>query len=53
MVERFKVPSLTDEITKLVSSDPLHAQDCEAALGLFVGDGLTASTRKNLQVRRD
>lgn len=50
MVQRFKLPPLTEEVASLVVADPVRVQDCEDALGLFIGEALTAQARKQLQV---
>ncbi|KAG0655552.1 phosphatidylinositol-4- kinase [Rhodotorula mucilaginosa] len=49
LAERFKLPPLNDEITRLVTTDPVRVQDCPEALGLFVGENLSASARKQIK----
>lgn len=51
LVERFKLTALTEEVTRLVTMDPVRAQDCPEALGLFVGDSVSPGARKQLQAR--
>lgn len=51
LAERFKLPPLSDEITRLVTADPVRVQDCPEALGLFVGENLSANARKQIKVR--
>ncbi|GAA5868294.1 hypothetical protein JCM3774_000996 [Rhodotorula dairenensis] len=49
LVERFKLTALTEEITRLVTTDPVRVQDCPEALGLFIGDNVSPGARKQLQ----
>ncbi|GAA5978734.1 hypothetical protein JCM10908_004462 [Rhodotorula pacifica] len=49
LVERFKLPPLTEEITRLIIADPVRVQDCPEALGLFVGESLSPTARKQIQ----
>jgi hypothetical protein len=51
LAERFKLPPLSDEITRLVTTDPVRVQDCPEALSLFVGENLSPNARKQIKVR--
>lgn len=49
--ERFKVPALTTEVTRLVRSDPERAAHIPEALAFFIGDAIANDVRPQLRVR--
>lgn len=49
--ERFKVDSVSHEVTRLIRSDPGLVVDVPDALAIFVGDNVTPEVRRQLRVR--
>jgi len=51
LTERFSVPALESEVTRLVRSNPLACVDVPDALNFLVGDRLDPTVRRDLRVR--
>lgn len=51
LMERFSVPALESEVTRLVRSNPLACVDVPGALNFLVGDRLDPAVRRDLRVR--
>lgn len=51
MGERFKVPAVQQELTRLIRSDPKAAIAVPEALHFLLGDKFDPASRKALQVR--
>jgi len=51
LTERFSVPALESEVTRLVRSNPLACVDVPDALNFLVGDRLDPNVRRDLRVR--
>jgi len=51
LTERFSVPALESEVTRLVRSNPLACIDVPDALKFLIGDGLDPAFRRDLRVR--
>lgn len=51
LTERFSVPALESEVTRLVRSNPLACVDVPDALNFLVGDKLDPNVRRDLRVR--
>ena len=50
LTERFSVPALESEVTRLVRSNPLACVDVPDALNFLVGDRLDPNVRRDLRV---
>jgi len=50
LTERFSVPALESEVTRLVRSNPLACVDVPGALNFLVGDRLDPNVRRDLRV---
>lgn len=50
MVERFKDPSVKEEVVRLIRQDPARAADVPEALEHFDGSHVAAKSRQQLKV---